>query len=245
MFKYNKIHTGDTFKLIKKIEDNSIDLIICDPPSGAKLVKAGWDKYKNSEDYVNYLSSIIWNSERVLKESGSLYLHQWIGEKNPLHMAKVLVFIEENTNLIFKDIITWRKNRGCGNRKGWLYVREEILQYVKSNKEFVWNKEAQYSDEKRPYKIKGSKNKSDYKRYTNVWVINEVGFGTSPKKFKEIRDSLNHDTPKPEEMFKRMILVHTKPGDLVLVPFSGTGVVEKVCIELERNFISFELNKEL
>lgn len=164
-----------------------------------------------------------------------------IGEKS----RSLLNFIPIlDKNFIFKDLITWKKNRGMGMRKGWLYVREEILWYVKDNKKFIWNEDEQYSNEKRPWSItKNGKmvNRNECKRYTNVWTdINEVGFGKSPSQFKEIRSKLQHLTPKPIEAIERIIRLHTKENDLVYDCFAGSGTTALAALHLNRQFIVVE-----
>ena len=129
-------------------------------------------------------------------------------------------------------------------RKGWLYTREELMWFVKDNKKFVWNKEHQYSDEERAWHIykKGGEmvNKSKFKRLTNVWDdINEVGFGKSPKRFKEIRDMLPY-TPKPEKAIERIIQLHTKEGDRLLDCFAGSGTTGIVAEKMKRNSVLIE-----
>ncbi len=134
-------------------------------------------------------------------------------------------------------------------RKGWLYTREECMWFVKDNSQFIWNKEDQYDlEDKRSFTItlKGGvkPNKSDYKRFTNVWTdIFEIGFGSSPQKFSEIRN-INHFTPKPEKAFERIIKAHTKENDLVLDCFAGSGTTGVACKRLNRNFILIEKEKE-
>lgn len=127
-------------------------------------------------------------------------------------------------------------------RRGWLYTREEMMWFVKDNKQFIWNKDKQYSDEKRPWNVyrKGGAmvNKSEYKRYTNVWTdIPETGYGTSPKKFKEIKDKIKHYTPKPVEAYERIIKLHTKENAIVLDCFGCSGTVIKACKNTNRKFI--------
>ena len=234
----------DSTEYLKSLPDNFFDLVILDPP-GNKLVRDDWDnQWKTEDDYIEWLVNILKECSRVLKSSGSLYCFQWIGEKNPLTLAKFLMEVNKNKDLYFKDMVTWQKQRGFGNKRGWLYTREELFWYVKDNKKFIWNKEHQYSDVKRLFTITGSKNKSEYKRHTNIWNITEVGFGTCPKNFsKERNKNGKHSTPKPKEIFERIINVHTKENDNILIPFSGTGIVEDVCRHLGRNFLGVELNK--
>lgn len=222
---------------LPKIESNSVDLIIIDPPyltTGEK-----WDK----DEVVNEeLSKQLF---RIAKDHCSLYVWCGIGEKSQSLIRWFPIF---QNYWHFKDLITWKKQRGIGMRKGWLYTREECMWFVKDNSKFIWNKDEQYSEEKRPFIItrKGGKkvNKSDYKRFTNVWTdINELGFGSSPQKFSSFRD-FNHFTPKPIELMERVIKLHTKENDIVLDCFAGSGTTGIACKRLNRNFVLIEKEKE-
>ncbi len=84
-------------------------------------------------------------------------------------------------------------------------------------------------------------NKSEYKRLTNVWNdIDEVGYGSSPKKFKELKDKIKHFTPKPVKAIERIIKAHTKENDIVLDCFIGSGTTAIACINTGRNYIGIE-----
>lgn len=224
---------GDALNECKKIKDNFINLIIIDPPYVLK--KEQWDKF----DVIN--DDLIHEFYRILKDTGSLYCWCGIGEKSQSLINWFPIF---SKYFYFKDLITWKKNRGIGMRKGWLYVREEIMWFVKDNKKFVWNVDKQYSNEKRPWNVykKGGEmvNKSEYKRLTNVWTdINEVGFGSCPKKYKSFR---KHSTPKPYNAIERIIQLHTKENDMILDCFAGSGVVGDVCKNNKLNFILIDKN---
>lgn len=111
--------------------------------------------------------------------------------------------------------------------------------YVKDNKKFIWNKEEQYSKEKRKTSNKYTKYlpKSEYKRLTNVWTdIPEATTGNLKNKEKI------HLTPKPLKAIERIIKAHTKENDIVLDCFVGSGTVAIACKKNKRNFIGFELN---
>jgi len=232
----NKIICGTWQEELPKIPNEFVDLIIIDPPY--VLTKEKWDK----EDQVNEILSR--ELLRILKPTGSLYCWGGIGEKSQTIINWFLIF--KNTGWYFKDWITWKKQRGMGNRRGWLYTREEILWFVKDNKHFFWNTENQYSTERR--KRDGGKDiirpsqsgkfaKSLYKRITNVWDdIHERTFN--------IKEKVNHFTPKPEKAIESIILAHTKEDDIVLDCFLGSGTTAVVAKKLKRNFIGIEMNKE-
>ena len=236
----NKLIHGTWQEELPKLEDNSVDLIIIDPPY--LITKEKWDK---EEQVTEVLSENIF---RILKPSGNFYCWGSVGEKNQLLIDWLYMF--KNTGWYFKDWITWKKQRGMGNRRGWLYTREEILWFVKDNKQFIWNKENQYSNI--PRKKSGFNKKAievtgrNLLRYSNVWIdINESTLGDSGVKFakKRIESGFFHFTPKPKKAIERIILAHTKENDVVLDCFLGSGTTMQVCNELGRNCIGIE--KEL
>ena len=82
-------------------------------------------------------------------------------------------------------------------------------------------------------------NLSKFKRLTNVWDdIDEVGFGKSPKRFKEIRDMLPY-TPKPEKAIERIIQLHTQKDDRIVDCFAGSGT-GYVAEKMGRNSVMIE-----
>lgn len=237
---FDKVYCMDCLKMSKLIDSNSIDLIIVDPPY-TNVVNEIWDKSDNP-----MTKEIVAEFYRILKPTGNLYCWCGIGEKS----QSLIRFFElfRQSKFYFKDLITWKKNRGIGMRKGWLYTREEILWYVKDNKHFTWNKDKQYSNEKRPWNVykKGGEmvNKSEYRRITNVWTdINEVGYGGSPKTFHNDRKEVNHITPKPIEAINRIIQLHTKENDVVFDCFVGSGTTVFSCIKNNRRFICGDNNQ--
>lgn len=216
------------------LPDSSIALIITDPPY--LTTKEAWDK----KEVVNpQLSGELF---RVLKSTGSLYVWCGIGEKSQSLIRWFPVFSKD---FVFKDLITWKKQRGIGMRKGWLYTREELMWFVKDNKKFVWNKEEQYGDERYSKDwLKRLKPKCPFKRLTNVWTdIKEetlkgvCGSKNIPKKV------IYHFAPKPLKAMRRVILAHTSPGDIVLDPFMGSGTTVVACKHLHRKYIGYEIEK--
>ena len=233
----NKIflETPGQFEYLKQVPDNSINLIIIDPPY--LTTSEIWDK---NEVVTGGLSKELF---RVAKDSCSLYVWCGIGEKSQSLIRWYPIF---SGNWHFKDLITWKKQRGIGMRKGWLYTREEIMWFVKDNKQFIWNKKEQCGNERRKRdngkdEIKPSQSghfaKSIYKRLTNVWEdINEESFNITQK--------VLHFTPKPIKALERIIKCHTKENDIVLDCFMGAGSTALACKRLNRNFIGMEIYQE-
>lgn len=227
---------------MKRIPDNCIDLIVADPPYG-NLISEEWDR-KNGIS-VEVLNEFF----RILKPTGSCYIFCGIGEKSN-SLLENLNFIQE-TEFIFKDLITWRKQKGYGNRKGWLYVREEIIWLAKTRKPF-WNEENQYNlNEKRNYKRKVGK--SWYKRFTNVWtdirenLYEDLNADRLDGKWKENftkKYPYLHQTIKPVAIIERIINAHTMEGEIVYDPFMGSGTTALASIQSNRKFIGSEISHD-
>lgn len=239
---------GDSVEILTKIKPNTVDLCFADPPY-YNVVKDQWDHdWLNKAAYLSWCKQWITLIKQPLKESGSFYVCGGIGEKSDtiIHIKLLCDELE----LYFKDWITWKKDRGMGTRKGWVYTREEILWYVKNNKAFQWNITHQYGTETRKRdkgmpkgEIRVSQNgyhiKNEFKRLTNVWIdISE-----------QSRDVLNkrtdHSTPKPYLFVERIVKAHMFTTDMVVLdPFLGTGTTGEVCATLGLRFIGIEKNED-
>ncbi len=230
----NKIIQGDCLEKMKNMLDESIDLIIIDPPYLTTNEK--WDK----EEVVNEkLSKELF---RIAKVSCSLYIWCGIGEKSQSLIRWFPIFSKD---WHFKDLITWKKQRGIGMRKGWLYTREEIMWFVKNNKKFIWNKKEQYDSEKfvgeRKFGFKEHKNGykilSEYKRISNIW-------DNIPETSWNWKNKMPHFTSKPVKAIERIIKLHTQKNDIVLDCFAGSGTTGIACKNMKRNYILIEKEPE-
>ena len=96
----NKVYCMDAFELLKQLPDDSVDLVLTDPPYN--IGKDEWDKIDN---YAEWFGSVLKEIERVLKENGSFYF--WHNQF-PI-ISKIQGWIEQNTKFIFKSLITWEK----------------------------------------------------------------------------------------------------------------------------------------
>lgn len=226
---------GDCLDELRKIESNSIDLIITDPPQFG-IVKDSWDNQWNTyQDYLSWCKLWISELSRVIKDTGNIYIWCTIGEKSD--MAIRVKLIGDESGLIFKDWITWKKRRGLGNKRGWLYTREEILWFCKSEK-YTWNEDNQYNEDEKNEFTKGFSGydcKSEFKRITNVWddIPEELG-----------NKNILHSTPKPMKAIERIILSHTYENDLVLDIFGGSGTTAVCSKNLKRRCIIIDKEQD-
>jgi site-specific DNA-methyltransferase (adenine-specific) len=107
----NTIICGDGLENIKKLEDNSIDLICIDPPYNINK-----DKWDTIDNYFDWLESYFIEFERILKDTGSFFIFH----NNFRSMATIDSLIEENTSFIQKNFIVWNKRFDSSVKKGFL-----------------------------------------------------------------------------------------------------------------------------
>lgn len=220
----------------KHIKDNSIDLIICDPPYGIEGDKL--DKhYNRNEDNVisGYVEipieqypifSIDWiqQAERVLRPGGSIYIVS--GYTNLRHVLNALA----STKLQEVNHIIWRYNFGVYTRRKYISSHYHILYYTKPGGEITFNRNAFYSDdEKMPNGL--SANNADRE---DVWNIN--------REYKP--GEIKNKNQLPSALLRKMILYSSNIEDLVCDFFLGSFSTAKVAIGLGRNACGFELNQE-
>lgn len=240
MLTKNKIHKGDALKLIKKIDSESIDLIVADPPYGIEKdfgIKERWGLNKHNE-WLSWMKEWLTEGKRVLKPGGSFFvygIHHNIGY--------VQAFLYELGLVYGRQFIWHYKNNWSGYTKVPPGNYEPLLWFYKGKK-FTYHpiREPYESSERLKYKI--TKNGKVWKPNPNGKLAGDVWYipVLAGKRFESER--VNHPTQKPLAICDRIINHFSNPGDLILVPFAGSGS-ECVSAKLnKRHFIGFELNQK-
>ncbi|MCM8821586.1 MAG: hypothetical protein NC831_02065 [Candidatus Omnitrophica bacterium] len=243
MIEVNKIYKGDCWKLLDEIEDESIDLIVCDGPYG--VTKNGWDRLRNIQEYNLGLIKMF---SRVLKKGGALYL---FGKPDCID------FIDYRPFLTLNSKIVWYQPSRLGQGRTTFTNNYDIIAYFTKGKAKVFNLdlirvpqlvelEHRRRCEKVPSVINGKFPKTKFnekgKNPGDVWGdIKQLTY-----KSKELlsKDFLN-TIQKPKKLIERIVKASSNEGDLVLDPFAGTGTTLVVCKELKRNFIGIEINSDM
>jgi len=239
----NQFYVGDSFELVKTLQDNSIDLIICDGPYGVTQNK--WDRVKDIQAF-NY--KLIQLFSRVLKPGGTLYL---FGKQNCID------FIDYRKYLTLVSRIIWyQPSRLAQGRKRFTNNYDLIAHFQKGDSH-TFNLDAvrvpqlvELAHRKRCENVPSVKNgkwgKTKFngkgKNPGDVWGdIKQLTY-----KSKELvnREYLN-TIQKPEKLIERLVLASSNEGDLVFDPFAGVGTTGLVCKKHNRNFIGFELDSKL
>ncbi len=233
----NKIISGDSIDILKKIPDNSIDLIFADPPYNLQLendlyrpnetkvngVSESWDRFSSFKEYDDF--SIKWLTEckRILKDNGSIWV---IGTyHNIFRIGKIM---QDLGYWILNDII-WIKTNPMPNFRGTRFnnAHETLIWATKS-------KESKYR-----FNYKTMKVYNDDVQMRSDWYM-PICQGKERLKVDGIKA---HPTQKPEALLFRIITATTLPGDTILDPFAGTGTTLSVAKQLGRNFIGIEREK--
>lgn len=239
------LYNIDCNLLLDDLESNSVDLIFADPPYNIK--KAEWDTFSSQKEYVEWSMDWIERAERVLKEDGSIYI---------CGFSEILADIKWSASKLFKGCkwLVWFYRNKANLGKDWGRSHESILHFRKS-KNFKFNQDPiriPYNKHTLKYPKRKQAESSQYsngngKKY--VWEPHPLG--AKPKDVLEIPTLSNgswerydHETQKPVELLKRIILSSSKEEDLVLDPFGGSGTTFAVAEALNRKWLGAELNKE-
>lgn len=236
----NKIYKGDTLKLIKKIEDNSVDLIVADPPYGIEMNfggKENWGLDKHNK-WLNWMQEWLKEAERVLKPGGSIFVY---GIHHNIGYIQTYLY---DLGLTYGRQFIWHyKNNWSGYTKLPAGHYEPLLWFYKG-KRYTYHpiREPYESTDRLKYKItKNGKTwtpNPDGKLAGDVWYIPVL----AGKSFEKER--VAHPTQKPIAICDRIIENFSNPGETILIPFAGSG---SECVSAKKNkrdFIGFELNPE-
>ncbi|MGI6370120.1 MAG: site-specific DNA-methyltransferase [Ignavibacteria bacterium] len=219
----------------KYLADNSIDLIVTDPPygiSGDKLDK----HYNRNEDnvisgyvevaetdYPNFSLAWIKEAERVLKPGGSIYI-----VSGYTHLRHILNALAE-TSLEERNHIIWKYNFGVYTKTKYVSSHYHILYYTKPFGKVTFNTYAFYADSEKD-KAGGSLN---YQDREDVWIIN--------REYKP--GQIKNKNELPKSLLTKIIMYSSNPDDMVCDFFLGSFSTAKVAIGLGRNACGFEINK--
>lgn len=241
---FNNWINGDCLKELKKMEAESVDLVITSPPyHNLRVYSNDPSDLSNCESYEEYyylLGLVIAECGRVLKPGGKFVMqfedyNYTIGRDNKMGQESLTgdinkIFLNNGFSLWTKAF--WRKYSAqrAMLAQGNLYYRNMKARdtILAANVGFVYV----YKKAGDCELIKASDiTLAEWADWADgVWNISNSGIG--------------HTTPFAEELVKRCIKLWSCPGDTVLDPFAGAGTVNKVAIENSRNAIGIELNKE-
>ncbi|MFW6028922.1 MAG: DNA-methyltransferase [Halanaerobiales bacterium] len=224
---------GDTLELLSEIKSSSIDMIFADPPyflsndgitcKSGKMVsvnKGEWDKSEGIQEIHNFNLEWIKECKRVLNDDGTIWISGTYHNIYSLGMALLKYEYKILNNVV------WFKtnpppNLGC-----------RCLTH--SNETIIWAKKSEKSKHCFNYKL--MKEMNNNRQMKDVWRIGQVS--KAEKKFGK------HPTQKPLELLKRIVQASTEKDMTILDPFNGSGTTGIAAVELGRNYIGIDMEKE-
>lgn len=218
--------TGDALEELAKLEAESIDLIVADPPYNLGKNYGNNIDLKDKEDYRRFTENWLKEARRILKPGGSIYC--FMGVK---FIARLYVLLEEELGLTPQGWITWHYTQGIGRKRGFSPRHEDILWFSKG-KDATFN----LDDVRVPQKYFRKRNNMSGANPGDVWQFSHVHYCAAER--------LPHPTQKPEALLERIIAASSNPGDTVLDPFLGSGTTARVAQVLERRAIGIDINPD-
>jgi modification methylase len=233
-----EILVGDCVALMERLPEASVDLVFADPPYNLQLggellrpnnsrvdgVEEDWDRFAGFADYDRFTRAWLTAARRLLKPDGALWV---IGSYHNIYRVGSL--LQDLGFWILNDIV-WRKTNPMPNFRG--------RRFTNAHETLLWC--ARSPETRYTFNYEAMKALNDELQMRSDWLI---PLCSGPERLK--RDGKKaHPTQKPEALLHRVLLAATKPGDLVLDPFFGTGTTGAVAKRLGRRFIGIERDKE-
>jgi len=230
----DQIIQRDCIAAMRALPADSIDMIFADPPYNLQLggdlsrpdgshvdaVTDEWDKFDSLSAYDTFTRAWLAEARRILKPNGSIWV---IGSYH--NIFKVGSAIQDLGYWILNDIV-WRKANPMPNFKG--------TRFTNAHETLIWasmGEKARYT-----FNYRSMKTLNDELQMRSDWEFPVCGGQERLKK-----DGVKvHPTQKPEALIYRILLACTKPGDVVLDPFFGTGTTGAVAKRLGRHWIGIE-----
>lgn len=212
---------GDCFLELSKIESNSVDLILIDPP----YLISKESNFKKISDTTP--------QEMKVKYDISIDFGDWDKEEldwNFLFKHYYRVLKKGGTLIIFYDI--WKCNEVKDSADKYGFKQHRVCAWIKTNPVPI-NSKVNYLSNATEYFftfVKGGK-PTFHSEYDNGFYKYPICHG---------KERYNHPTQKPLSLIKELIEKHSNPGDVVLDSFAGTGTTAHACLISDRNFIVME-----
>jgi len=250
------LYCDDNLARLSALPDSSVDLIYLDPPFFSnrhyEVIWGDEAEVRSFEDrwdggiwqYIDWMKHRLLEMQRVLKSTGTIYLHC---DHHASHYLKIVMDEIFGTRQFLNEII-WHYESASGAPKKWLHRNHDtIFRYAATSpKTVTWNHPLNpwpestlakwQTDEHGTYHTNGKKKyyiNPDGKNDDDVWNIT---FSTRS------RERLGYPTQKPEALLEKIVKASSEPGDVVLDPFCGCGTAVVVAERLDRRWIGIDIS---
>jgi modification methylase len=229
------VFDGDCLEKMAGLPASSVDLVFADPPYNLQLsgelhrpdnsrvdgVEAEWDKFADFAEYDRFARAWLGECRRLLKPTGALWV---IGTYH--NIFRIGAILQDLGFWILNDVV-WRKANPMPNFRG--------RRFTNAHETLLWcaaDRDARYT-----FNYEAMKALNDELQMRSDWLI---PICAGPERLKDGDGKKAHPTQKPEALLHRVLLASSRPGELVLDPFCGTGTTGAVAKRLGRRFIGIE-----
>jgi len=235
----NEVLSGDCVRVMDRLPAKSVDLIFADPPYNLQLestlsrpdqsvvdaVDDDWDKFSSFGEYDAFTSKWLGAAKRLLKPNGTIFV---IGSYH--NIFRVGATMQDMGFWILNDIV-WRKANPMPNFRG--------RRFTNAHETMIW---ASGGPDAKNYTFNYETLKAGNEdcQVRSDWYMPICNGG---ERLKDETGRKVHPTQKPEALLTRILLAASKPGDVVLDPFLGSGTTAAVAKMLGRSFIGIERDK--
>ena len=234
----DRLIEGDCIAAMAALPAASVDLVFADPPYNLQLrgelhrpdnsrvdaVDDAWDQFASFQAYDAFTKAWMTEARRVLKPDGALWV---IGAYH--NIFRVGATLQDLGFWILNDVV-WRKSNPMPNFRG--------KRLTNAHETLIW---AARSDSAKPtFNYDAAKALNEGVQMRSDWVI---PLCTGGERLKGADGAKLHPTQKPEALLHRVLVTSTKPGDVVLDPFFGSGTTGAVAKRLGRRWIGIERDK--
>jgi len=237
-FPLNQILHGDCIKVLKSLPENSVDLIFADPPYNLQLqndlyrpnmtkvdaVNDGWDKFGDFQEYDAFTREWLSASQCVLKDTGTIWV---IGSYHNIYRVGAIM---QDLGFWFLNDVVFIKNNPMPNFRG--------VRFTNAHETLIWAQKKKGT--KYTFNHQSMKALNDDLQMRSDWYLPIV---TGKQRLK-VNGKKAHSTQKPEGLLYRVIMASSRPGDVVLDPFFGSGTTGAVAKKLGRHWIGIERDKK-
>ena len=227
---------GDCVAALEKLPEKSVDVVFADPPYNLQLegdlrrpdqskvdaVDDDWDRFDSFETYDAFTRAWLLAVRRVLKPSGTIWV---IGSYH--NIFRVGVAMQDLGFWILNDIV-WRKTNPMPNFRG--------RRFQNAHETMIWATRDQ-KGKSYTFNYDALKASNDDVQMRSDWLF---PICTGAERLKNDKGEKLHPTQKPEALLARVMLASTKPGDVVLDPFFGSGTTGAVAKRLGRHFVGVD-----
>ncbi len=229
----NKIYHGDIMDLLKKLPDKSVDMVFGDPDYNVGIKYNGVGYTKNFDEYVDWYIRLTKEAIRVLKDTGNLFTMNY--PKQNAHLR--VKYLDDNFPEISEYV--WAYNTNVGHTPRRFTTAHRSILHVRKDVNNKFFKDAVALPYKNPTDRRirqnlanGSKGRMPYSWFEFNLVKNVS------------KEKTNHVCQIPQKLTEMLVKASTKQGDIVLVLFGGSGAEIDICNNLNRQFISAEMDKK-